>query len=137
TVDHGTIDRPGRLGPVDSGDQRQAGAPLITHLGNPAHELSIEGVAEEIGEVIHHHDADGVDLAGAEKTALRVGTCIAELAGARFDALAHLGAHDLGPAEYIRRRSLRDPGRTGHIGKSYRLGHRLIISAYMNRFNFE
>src|SRR3990172_2489718 len=62
-----------------------------------------------------HDHADGVDLAGAQYSALRVGTGIAKTARGGLDPLAQLGPDQFRTTENVPGGALGHPSRHGYI----------------------
>ena len=114
-VDQRRLDAPGSGRPVGGRDERHAGAALVAGRREADHEFAVERIVEEIGEVVADHDADGIDLAGPEQPAARVGPAIAELARRLLDPGADLGANQLRPAEDVGGGALGDTRRLRHV----------------------
>ena len=79
-VDEGAVDAPGGGIAIDRRNQSDAGAPRVTDLGDADHEFAVERIVEEVAEVVHRDDADGIDAAGPQQAPLGVGAVIAERA---------------------------------------------------------
>ena len=112
------------------------GAVLVADFGDAAHEFAVERVVEEIGEVVHHHDADGVDLAGAEQPSLGVGAVVAEAACGLLDPFTHLGADQFRLGEDVGGGALRNPGRAGHVRQFHAPFHTVIDTSSCEPIQF-